>query len=391
MYACPALAYRRDEATGAILLDEEKCIGCKYCSWACPYDAPVFDSERGVMSKCTFCNHRLQDGLKPACASLCPTGALGFGQLRETELTNAIDGFPNTELSPRIQIRPLEPGRELPVMTAPEVRTPFALAPQPVSSVISLRSEWSLMLFTAAAAALVALLASSLRGVALSPSAFAVGAAVTAGLATLHLGKVGRVYRAIFNLRRSWLSREVLALSAFVGLSALYLGSGDPVLGGAATLVGFVALLCADRVYSVLKASEPAYRHSASVLWTGIFLTGVFAGVTWLAAVFGFGKLALYVLRKLGFIDTGRPVRPGVTALRTGVGLVLPPILWYLDFDQFHTLIIVGVLIGELIDRGEYYMELQPTSPSLEMREALERRIADGAARSERPAAVAAD
>jgi DMSO reductase anchor subunit len=276
-------------------------------------------------------------------------------------------------------------------MTAPEVTTPFTFGSQKVSSVISLKSEWSLMLFTAAAAALVALVASSLRNVAVSPSAFGVGAAVTAGLATLHLGKVGRAHRAIFNLRRSWLSREILALSAFVGLSALYLGSGNPMLGGVATLVGFVALLCADRVYSVLKASEPAYRHSASVLWTGFFLTGVFAGVTWLAAVFGFGKLALYVLRKLGFIDAGRPVRPGVTALRTGVGLVLPPILWYLNFDQFHTLIIVGVLIGELIDRAEYYAELESTSPGREMREALEKRIAERAARSERPVAAAAD
>ena len=36
MHACPALAYRRDEETGAVLLDSSKCIGCKYCAWACP-------------------------------------------------------------------------------------------------------------------------------------------------------------------------------------------------------------------------------------------------------------------------------------------------------------------------------------------------------------------
>ena len=81
MYACPALAYSRDGRTGAVILDENKCIGCKYCSWACPFDAPRFDAARGVMSKCTFCNHRLADGLAPACASLCPTGALILSNL----------------------------------------------------------------------------------------------------------------------------------------------------------------------------------------------------------------------------------------------------------------------------------------------------------------------
>jgi Fe-S-cluster-containing dehydrogenase component len=40
MFACPALAYSRDEKSGAVLLDEGKCIGCRYCAWACPYDAP---------------------------------------------------------------------------------------------------------------------------------------------------------------------------------------------------------------------------------------------------------------------------------------------------------------------------------------------------------------
>jgi DMSO reductase iron-sulfur subunit len=377
MYACPALAYSRDKETGAVILDEAKCIGCKYCSWACPYDAPVFDQARGVMSKCTFCNHRLQDGLKPACAALCPTAALDFAHVPEAELNNAIDGFPESDLRPRIQIQPLVPGRRLPVMTAPEVATPFAGAQQPAPSEISLESEWSLMAFTSAAAALVALVASSLRDVAVSPSAFAVGAAITVGLAMLHLGKVGRAYRAFFNLRRSWLSREVLTLSAFFGLGTLYLwlAPGNAVLGGAATLVGFLALLCADRVYSVLKASEPAHRHSASVLWTGFFLTGVFTGTAWLAAGCGFGKRALYVLRKLSFIDSGKPVRPMVTALRTGVGLLLPSVLWYLDFGQLRTLIIICVLIGELIDRAEYYEELQTESPARQMELRLSARV----------------
>jgi Fe-S-cluster-containing dehydrogenase component len=79
---CPALAYSRDEKTGAVIHHPEKCIGCKYCTWACPYDAPKFNSKTGIVEKCTFCNHRIEENLKPACANLCPVGALDFKYTR---------------------------------------------------------------------------------------------------------------------------------------------------------------------------------------------------------------------------------------------------------------------------------------------------------------------
>ncbi len=394
MYACPALAYRRDEVTGAVLLDENKCIGCKYCSWACPYDAPVFDDDRGVMSKCTFCNHRLQQGLEPACASLCPTGALDFGDLPEADLVNEIDGFPSTGLKPRIRIGPLRPERRLPVMTAPYAREPFVTPIQSETRGLTLKTEWSLMLFTALAAVLVALVASAFAGSAsVHPILFAGAAAITMGLAAMHLGRPERAYRAALNPRKSWLSREVLSLTAFMAAAILYLWlkPGSFGLALAATLLGFLSLYCADQVYSVLERAGPGYRHSASVLWTGFYLTGVFLGSGWLAGGFGFGKMSLYVIRKARFIEAGRPVRPGLSAARLSLGFVLPFALWLLEPVGWHGVIIAAVLAGELIDRGEYYMESESTSPSLEMREALEERIAGGAARSERPAAAAAD
>ena len=107
MYSCPALAYERDTASGAVLLDPRRCIGCRYCSWACPYGAPTFEEERGVMGKCTFCSHRLDQGLKPACATLCPTGALDFQDLPTSELAAAVPGFPQTDRVPARRIEPV--------------------------------------------------------------------------------------------------------------------------------------------------------------------------------------------------------------------------------------------------------------------------------------------
>jgi len=391
MYACPALAYSRDAVTGAVLLDESKCIGCRYCAWACPFDAPVFEEALGVMSKCTFCNHRLQDGAKPACATHCPTGALDFADLPEEQLVDGVDGFPQTDLGPRIQIRPLVAGRRLPVMTAAPAARPIAAA-EPSGPGISLKSEWSLMLFTSAAAALVAVVAAGVRSAStINPFAFVGAAVVTMGLATLHLGRLERAYRAVLNLRRSWLSREVVTIPGFLILGTLYAFAGPSaiVLGATAALVGFLGLVCADQVYSVLGRSTPAYRHSASVVWTGFYLAGVFSGTFWLTSVFGFGKLALYVLRKLEFLEVGRPVRPILTAARTGFGLVLPPLLWLIDLRALLPAIVAGAIIGELIDRGEYYEELESESPRREMDAALQRQVEKGDSSARRFVAAA--
>ena len=107
MTACPALAYSVDAGSGAVLIDPDACIGCGYCAWACPYDAPRFDADVGVMTKCTFCNHRLAAGLAPACAALCPTGALSVSPLPEEELSQPIAGFPSGNLQPALKIIPL--------------------------------------------------------------------------------------------------------------------------------------------------------------------------------------------------------------------------------------------------------------------------------------------
>jgi anaerobic dimethyl sulfoxide reductase subunit B (iron-sulfur subunit) len=79
---CPAKAIsRRDD--GIILIDQDKCIGCRYCEWACPYSAPQFNEETGIMSKCNFCYDLVDQGQKPACVDGCPFRALDFGEIDE--------------------------------------------------------------------------------------------------------------------------------------------------------------------------------------------------------------------------------------------------------------------------------------------------------------------
>ena len=70
---------------GIVLVNARDCIGCRYCMQACPYGARYFDEGSGTVDKCTFCRHRLDEGLEPACVTTCPTRARVFGDMAEGE------------------------------------------------------------------------------------------------------------------------------------------------------------------------------------------------------------------------------------------------------------------------------------------------------------------
>ena len=61
---CPTGASYKREEDGIVLVDYDKCIGCKYCAWACPYGAREMDEQRKVMTKCTLCVDRIYDPVK---------------------------------------------------------------------------------------------------------------------------------------------------------------------------------------------------------------------------------------------------------------------------------------------------------------------------------------
>jgi Fe-S-cluster-containing dehydrogenase component len=67
---------------GAVIVDADRCIGCRYCIQACPYGARYLHPVTKTADKCTFCYHRLVKGLQPACVEVCPTQARVFGDLR---------------------------------------------------------------------------------------------------------------------------------------------------------------------------------------------------------------------------------------------------------------------------------------------------------------------
>lgn len=81
---CPVAAIVKTPL-GPVTYDAEKCLGCRYCMAACPFNIPKFewDSPNPQIRKCTMCADRIADGQLPACVEACPTGALQFGPRRE--------------------------------------------------------------------------------------------------------------------------------------------------------------------------------------------------------------------------------------------------------------------------------------------------------------------
>lgn len=79
--ACPTLASHYTEG-GIVAVDPKKCIGCKACVLACPYEARYLHPD-GYVDKCNFCEKRVREGKGPACVGVCPTDALSFGDMQD--------------------------------------------------------------------------------------------------------------------------------------------------------------------------------------------------------------------------------------------------------------------------------------------------------------------
>jgi len=83
---CPVNALEK-RADGIVDIDRDACIGCRACMQACPYDAIYLNEDLGAVEKCHFCAHRVEKGLEPACAVVCPENAIIAGDLHDPEST----------------------------------------------------------------------------------------------------------------------------------------------------------------------------------------------------------------------------------------------------------------------------------------------------------------
>jgi Fe-S-cluster-containing dehydrogenase component len=135
---CPTGASYKRAEDGIVLVNADICIGCKLCSWACPYGAREFDEDQGVMKKCTLCIDRIynenlaENERLPACVMVCPTSARHFGDLGDSNsaVSEMVAERGGKDLMPELGYRPVN--KYLPPRrTHGETRAAITPAPEP--------------------------------------------------------------------------------------------------------------------------------------------------------------------------------------------------------------------------------------------------------------------
>ncbi len=137
---CPTGASYKREEDGIVLVDEERCIGCGLCAWACPYGARELDGSEGVMKKCTLCIDRIYNETlspleqEPACVATCPARARHFGDLADpgSAVSKMVEERSGYDLMPELDYRPTN--KYLPPRSAraidDKIGAPEALTPK---------------------------------------------------------------------------------------------------------------------------------------------------------------------------------------------------------------------------------------------------------------------
>jgi len=357
---CPALAYSRDEKTGAVIHDPEKCIGCQYCTWACPYDAPKYNPKIGVIEKCTFCNQRIEEGLKPACTNACPTGALDFavGNFTREESINSSPVPVNIGSNIKIKKARKKTSPEIDLELFNNQPTPFK---KKKDQKINAIKEWPLVIFTLISATLVGLFASGKTENYNSISqliylGFAFAAFI---LSTLHLGKKFRAWRSLINIPNSWLSKEILTFILFfisIFLDFYLLDIPSSLIA----FLGISFLFSIDMLYRIATWNWPLKLHSAQTIFIALTLFALLSNKVYLLIFIISFRLTIYVYRKIFYAEKNWliPIFRIILALATIIATIISELI---------LLTIIFFAIGEIIDRIEFYNELNVPKPQEEL------------------------
>ena len=104
--ACPTGACAKDEATGIVSIDQDKCSGAGVCVTQCPYSIPVMNEETKKGEKCDGCKDRVAEGLMPFCVEACPQRALAIG-----DAGSVPEGFKRAAVAPLPDVNETKPNR----------------------------------------------------------------------------------------------------------------------------------------------------------------------------------------------------------------------------------------------------------------------------------------
>ena len=100
---CPTMAMHKLD-NGIVDHDAQKCIGCRYCTWNCPYEVPQFIEEKGIVRKCDMCKDLIEKGENPACVDACMMRSIKFGDLEGLRAEYGSDAVSELPILPEASI-----------------------------------------------------------------------------------------------------------------------------------------------------------------------------------------------------------------------------------------------------------------------------------------------
>jgi Fe-S-cluster-containing dehydrogenase component/DMSO reductase anchor subunit len=355
---CPASAFFREPLTGSVIVDESKCIGCRYCQWNCPYDAPKYHFPEKIIGKCNFCYTQLQEDMIPACAEACPTGALSFGTIGSHPVEQPISWFPDKNLEPDLELRGNYPDalRVSPAHlfeSGPDKKT-FARK--------EMTPEWSLIAFSFLTILSVAKNISSLISGVFPDKTQFIAIILLAGLfSLLHLGRKDRAWRAVTNIKSSPLSREIVLFIIYGAAAALAVILQMPLLLILSSITGLALLITIDNVYLFADKRKSVLLHSGQAFLTGLliasFITGMKLPFAFIAVVKLVESVAKMHNNRHDYTKYSiRFIRASLLVI-TGTSLIS-------NISYPESPVIILFLAGELLDRILFYMDFKPVNIS---------------------------
>jgi len=325
MKVCPSNAIKKDNMS-VVYIDPKECIGCGYCTWACPYEEPKFNKD-GVMSKCDFCRQRLMNkqGL-PLCVEACPTGALSFGWVDKKEY-NAPFLAPYELTKPNLVVRQSKVKVEASPLKTRKEENYWQLL------IFTLFSEFALGSLLIPVKGIVPLL---LMLIGLIPS-------------ILHINRKERFYKVIKNLRTSWLSREVFFSSLSV-LSLVFYSLYPSVFTFASSLVLLSLAIISSIMLYILKTIPSWYSPNTAISFLGTAFTSVFPLGYFLTHNY------LYLLVAVAFSIAEISVACKDNKLRLTLNsFYLVMVMLSILFPLTSLIAIPGAILSEFIERRRFY------------------------------------
>ena len=352
---CPTNAYVKLD-NGVVDHNADDCIGCQYCTWNCPYSVPAFQPDRRIVTKCDMCLPRLEEGLKPACVGACPTRAL---DVEVVDVDEWVADHAEAEA-------PHLPPADLTLSTTRIILPKGDLGETAAASDFDLHPEhphWPLVVLTLLTQVALGASLTATDQVQRLVAAVLAGGALAGSMA--HLGRPAHAWKALRNLRRSWLSREVLLLGAYAGLAATAVVA--PRVAPVAAVVGTAGVFASGRLYVV--PGRPSWHTPLTIV--AFFLTALATGplVTGLPGVAAAAVGAQLVVWTANLVRLRRDPRRewnGTAALYRHPFGGLTALRWVLALGgaaaAFASLPVgLGlVVLGELTGRYLFYVTVVP-------------------------------